>query len=209
MHTMTLEKGLATFLNTLSGKNRSAATIRAYQTDILQFIALTRGEVPQRGRDYQESVLSYAPAYVRDLQSGKGGLGVSTPAVAGTRQSQHHTNLCALRKTEREKGDAGDEFTMRQRFKTPYRYRLTSPPKALLKARLDNIAIIPASMLPLTKTLKERVNTFSQGAVFLCYAEENSRQRKILERVEETFREHGHGVRSLSMREVNNPTPHF
>jgi site-specific recombinase XerD len=36
---MTLEKGLATFLNALSGKNRSAATIRAYQTDIAQFIA--------------------------------------------------------------------------------------------------------------------------------------------------------------------------
>src|SRR5438132_14367197 len=39
MHTITLEKGLATFLNALSGKNRTAATIRAYQTDILQFIA--------------------------------------------------------------------------------------------------------------------------------------------------------------------------
>ena len=38
-HTITLEKGLATFLNALSGKNRSAATVRAYQTDILQFIA--------------------------------------------------------------------------------------------------------------------------------------------------------------------------
>src|ERR671923_2396995 len=39
MHTITLEKGLATFLNALSGKNRSSATIRAYQTDISQFIA--------------------------------------------------------------------------------------------------------------------------------------------------------------------------
>src|SRR5215217_7380332 len=39
MHTITLEKGLATFLDSLAGKNRSAATIRAYQTDILQFIA--------------------------------------------------------------------------------------------------------------------------------------------------------------------------
>src|SRR5437773_3182783 len=38
MHTITLEKGLETFLNALSGKNRSAATIRAYQTDIQQFI---------------------------------------------------------------------------------------------------------------------------------------------------------------------------
>src|SRR5256885_14080319 len=39
MRSITLEKGLATFLNALSGKNRSAATIRAYQTDIQQFIA--------------------------------------------------------------------------------------------------------------------------------------------------------------------------
>src|SRR2546423_14019186 len=39
MHTITLEKGLATFLDSLAGKNRSAATIRAYQTDISQFIS--------------------------------------------------------------------------------------------------------------------------------------------------------------------------
>src|SRR5215208_3634098 len=39
MRTITLEKGLVTFLNALTGKNRSAATIRAYQTDIAQFIA--------------------------------------------------------------------------------------------------------------------------------------------------------------------------
>src|SRR5512132_529840 len=39
MRTITLEKGLATFLNSLAGKNRSSATIRAYQTDIQQFIA--------------------------------------------------------------------------------------------------------------------------------------------------------------------------
>jgi integrase/recombinase XerC len=34
----TLEQALADFLNALTGKNRSAATIRAYQTDIYQFI---------------------------------------------------------------------------------------------------------------------------------------------------------------------------
>ena len=39
MYTITLEKGLATFLNALSGKNRSAATIRAYQTDLQQFLS--------------------------------------------------------------------------------------------------------------------------------------------------------------------------
>jgi hypothetical protein len=98
---------------------------------------------------------------------------------------------------------------MRYRFNRGYRYRLTNPPEALLKAQMDNIAIVPASMLPLTKTLKEKVNTLPQGAVFLCYAEENTRQRKLLERVEETFREHGHVVRSLSMREVYKTIPNF
>jgi site-specific recombinase XerD len=34
----TLEQALALFLDLLSGKNRSQATIRAYQTDLLQFI---------------------------------------------------------------------------------------------------------------------------------------------------------------------------
>jgi site-specific recombinase XerD len=35
---MTLEKGIALFLDSLSGKNRSQATIRAYQTDLSQFL---------------------------------------------------------------------------------------------------------------------------------------------------------------------------
>src|SRR6266571_1979998 len=36
--TMTLEKGLAAFLDAMLGKNRSSATLRAYRTDIQQFI---------------------------------------------------------------------------------------------------------------------------------------------------------------------------
>ena len=91
---------------------------------------------------------------------------------------------------------------MRYRYNRGYRYTLTHPPEALLKARMDNIAIVPASMLPLTETLKEKVNTFPQGGVFLCYAQENSRQKKILERVEETFREHGHAVLNLPVYQV-------
>jgi hypothetical protein len=98
---------------------------------------------------------------------------------------------------------------MRYRYNRSYRYRLTNPPQALLKARLDNIAIVPASMLPLTQTLKEKVNTLPKGGVFLCYATENTRQQKILERVGETFREHGHAVRSMSVGEVYKTTPNF
>jgi hypothetical protein len=71
-----------------------------------------------------------------------------------------------------------------------------------LKARLDNIAIVPASMLPLTGAIQEVLTNLPKGVVFLCHAEENTRQRKVLERVEETFRKQGHTVRSMSMEEV-------
>ena len=98
---------------------------------------------------------------------------------------------------------------MRYRDKRSYQYRFTKPPQALLNARLDNIAIVPASMLPLTKTLKEKVNTLPNGGVFLCYAKENSRQRRILERVGETLREHGHAVKSMSVGEVYKTTPNL
>jgi hypothetical protein len=93
--------------------------------------------------------------------------------------------------------------------KKPYRYRLTNPPKALLKARLDNIAIVPASMLPFKETLQELINNLPQGAVFLCHAEENTRQRKLLEWVEETFKQQGHLVKNLSVREVYKNTPNL
>src|SRR5437868_8996239 len=93
-------------------------------------------------------------------------------------------------------------YTKRSYSNRFHRYRFTRPPKALFKARLDNIAIVPASMLPLTETLKEKVNTLPKGGVFLCYAEENTRQRKLLKHVEETFRRQGHAVRSMSMEEV-------
>jgi hypothetical protein len=98
---------------------------------------------------------------------------------------------------------------MRYRYTRSYRYRLTNPPKALLKARMDNIAIVPASMLPLTKIVKEKVNTLPNGGVFLCYAQENSRQRKILERVGETFKQQEHAVRSMSIGEVYKTSPNF
>jgi hypothetical protein len=98
---------------------------------------------------------------------------------------------------------------MRYRYNRGYRYRFTNPPKALLKARMDNIAIVPASILPLTQIVKEKVNTLPKGGVFLCYAKENTRQRKILERVEETFREQGHAVKSMSVGDVYKATPKF
>jgi hypothetical protein len=88
---------------------------------------------------------------------------------------------------------------MRQVYKRPYRYRFTRPPKALRNAKLDNIAIVPASMLPLKGTIQHLLNNLPQGAVFLCHSAANAKQKRVLERVGEVFKQHGHVVTNLSM----------
>jgi hypothetical protein len=91
---------------------------------------------------------------------------------------------------------------MRQQYKKPYRYRLTNPPRALLKSRLDNIAIVPASMLGLKALWQTAANTLPQGGVLLCHSQQNTRQRKLLERVEESLKQHGHAVMNLPVEQL-------
>jgi len=59
---MTLEKGLEAFLDTLSGKNRSLATLRAYRTDVLQFLTFlkaTNVAITEPGDIAKMDVLEY------------------------------------------------------------------------------------------------------------------------------------------------------
>jgi hypothetical protein len=90
---------------------------------------------------------------------------------------------------------------MRYRYNRGYQYRLPNPPKALWKARLDNIAIVPASMLGLKALWQTAANTLPQGGVLLCHSQQNTRQKKLLERVGETFRQHGHAVMNLPVEQ--------
>src|SRR3989454_2483402 len=65
---MTLEKGLDAFLDAMLGKNRSTATLRAYRTDILQFIAfLTENNVAitEAGDVGKVDVLEYLAALAK------------------------------------------------------------------------------------------------------------------------------------------------
>src|SRR5712691_11087983 len=65
---MTLEKALAAFENAMLGKNRSTATLRAYRTDVLQFITfLTENNVAitEVGDVGKVDVLEYLAALAR------------------------------------------------------------------------------------------------------------------------------------------------
>jgi integrase/recombinase XerC len=66
--TVTLEKGLAAFLDIMLGKNRSTATLRAYRTDVRQFIAFLKENnvaITDMGDVGKVDVLEYLAALAR------------------------------------------------------------------------------------------------------------------------------------------------
>jgi hypothetical protein len=71
-----------------------------------------------------------------------------------------------------------------------------------MRARLDNIAIVPASMLAGKASLQEKVKKLPRRQVLLCHTKENTKQRRVLERVKEVFRQFGYAVTLLPMEQV-------
>src|SRR5947208_16333902 len=71
-------------------------------------------------------------------------------------------------------------------------YLLTEPPARLKKARLDNIALVPASLLKKKAIYQPIANTLPTGSV-LCVPG-TQRQQKIMAMVTIFFRDHGHQV---------------
>src|SRR5215475_2866953 len=121
--------------------------------------------------------------------------------MAGTCEFEHHANLYPSWQTERQKDHAGHEYMMRYRHNGGYRYRITNPPKAIMNARMDNIAIVPASMLGMKALWQTAANTLPEGGVLLCHSQQNTRQRRLLERIGETFRQQGHAVMHLPVEQ--------
>jgi hypothetical protein len=77
-------------------------------------------------------------------------------------------------------------------------YRLTRPPASLRRARLDNIALVPASMLFHKAKYKAVANRLSPGSVLIC-APRLSKQRRITASVASYFQSHGHKVTTIPM----------
>jgi hypothetical protein len=71
-----------------------------------------------------------------------------------------------------------------------------------MRAKLDNIAIVPASMLPLKALWQKVANRLPQGGVLLCHSPKNARQTKLLERVEKVLKQQGYAVMNLPMEQA-------
>lgn len=80
-------------------------------------------------------------------------------------------------------------------------YGFQKPPAVLLKAKLDNIAIVPASLLPFKDKWQTIANNLPQGAILICHSETNTIQQKTLEKIAAQWRGKGHAVTNLSVKQ--------
>ena len=76
-------------------------------------------------------------------------------------------------------------------------YRIVRPPRAVRKAKLGNIALVPASLLFQKGKYQTIANNLPEQGVLICRTEKRERITNILERVAVFFRQKGHVVKTL------------
>jgi hypothetical protein len=81
-------------------------------------------------------------------------------------------------------------------------YRFSRPPRALRrfkmhKVHLDNVALVPASLLPYKRQWQVIANKLASGSVLICMPPTQKPQCLILEKVALFLRNEGHQVTIL------------
>jgi hypothetical protein len=72
--------------------------------------------------------------------------------------------------------------------------RFSRPPRALRKARLDNLVLVPASLLPFKAQYQQIANQQPQGTTLVVLPEDDEAQRQRLESVAATMQAKGRSV---------------
>jgi len=79
----------------------------------------------------------------------------------------------------------------------PLPYHIGKPPRAIRKAKLDNIALVPASLLFRRGKYQTIANNLPGRGVLICQADKKERLSPILDSVADFFRQNGHFVKTL------------
>src|SRR5436305_13767479 len=82
---------------------------------------------------------------------------------------------------------------------------LSEPPDAVKKARLDNIALVPASLLFQKDTYQPIANTLPKGSILLVRTA-SRRHKRILEKVSSFLRTHSRQVITLPIERIKTGT---
>ena len=81
-------------------------------------------------------------------------------------------------------------------------YRVVKPPRAIRKARFDNIALVPASLLFQKGRYQTIANNLPGEGVLICQTDKKERITSILDRVAVFFRQKGHVVKTVSFNKI-------
>ena len=74
---------------------------------------------------------------------------------------------------------------------------LSPPPRALRRAKLDNLALLPASLLPFRNEYQAIANRQPPGTTLVVLPESDSRPRRTLQLVATRLRDKGQSVRII------------
>lgn len=78
------------------------------------------------------------------------------------------------------------------------RLHFTRPPRALRRARPDNLALVPASLLPFKAVYQQLANDLPAGATLIVVDEAEGEPGQTLGNVATQLRAKGHQVRVVS-----------
>ena len=78
-----------------------------------------------------------------------------------------------------------------------------TPRRALRKARLDNLALVPGDLLPLKEQWQRLANDLPEGSVLICMPPPERPQRLVLERVASNLRAEGYHVTTLLAERIS------
>jgi hypothetical protein len=80
--------------------------------------------------------------------------------------------------------------------------RFRQPPGALRRAKLDNLALVPGSMLPYMQVCQDAANRLPKGAVLIVLPEENEGQKRTMLLVAKLLATEGHQVAVIPAAEL-------
>lgn len=83
--------------------------------------------------------------------------------------------------------------------------RLTTPPKALRRpsVHFDNVAIVPASLLPQRAKYQQIANALPRGQVLIIVPKQGPAQRRACTRVAARLKGSGHAVTTLAAEQLS------
>ncbi len=84
-------------------------------------------------------------------------------------------------------------------------YRFMKPPAPLRRAHLDNVALVPANLLPQIHRWHQLAGELPEDELLIVLPHEDTKQRKTLSTVAELLQKSGHHVRVVTEDELTPP----